>query len=211
MNKSDSIEHLAAALAKAHAELENPSFDSQNPHFKNKYASLATVRDTVTPVLAKQGLSVLQLLGQKEGGITCETVLLHSSGQWISETLFMPSAKQDAQGFGSAITYARRYALMAICGVAGDEDDDAEGAVKARVTPTAGAHEPLTKTQLAKVDKVASNMLDMFQAERDISEPYTCMEDAKLDNEEKIYLWTWLDSKMRSSLKKYHDSLKVKA
>jgi len=211
MIKSETIELLAGALVKAQADLENPSFDSQNPHFKNKYASLATVRDTITPPLAKQGLTVIQLLGQKEGGITCETVLLHSSGQWISETLFMPSAKQDAQGFGSAITYARRYALMAICGVVGDEDDDAEHAVKARITPTAGAHERLSKDQIAKVDRVASNMLDMFNAEREISEPYECMEEAKLDNEERIFLWTFLDSKMRSALKKYHEAQKAKA
>jgi hypothetical protein len=130
MNKSENIEHLAVALAKAHAELKNPGFDTTNPFFKNKYASLAAVRDAVAPVLAKQGLSVVQLLGQKESGITCETALLHSSGQWIAETLYMPSAKQDAQGFGSAITYARRYALMAICGVVGDEDDDGAGSAK---------------------------------------------------------------------------------
>lgn len=210
MNKSDSIEHLAVALAKAQGDMENPSFDTMNPFFKNKYASLATVRDTVTPALAKQGLSLVQLIGHQEGGITCETVLLHASGQFISSTLYMPSAKQDAQGYGSAITYARRYALMAICGVVGDEDDDAQGAVKAKITPTAGAHETLTKDQIAKVDKVASNMIDMFTAERDISEPHKCMEDAKLDNEEKIYLWTWLDSKQRSSLKKYHEAQKVK-
>jgi hypothetical protein len=210
MHKSDEIGTLAGALAKAQGELENPSFDSQNPHFKNKYASLAAVRDAVFPALAKQGLSIVQLIGHREGGITCDTVLMHASGQWISETLYMPSSKQDAQGFGSAITYARRYSLMAICGVVGDEDDDGERAVKAKITPAAGAHEALTKEQIVKVDKVASNMIDMFNAGVDVSEPYRCMEDAKLENEEKIYLWTWLDSKMRSALKKHHDSLKVK-
>ena len=209
MYKSESIEHLAVALAKAQAEMENPSFDTQNPFFKNKYASLAAVRDAVIPCLAKQGLSVVQLLGHKEGGITCETVLIHSSGQWLSETLYMPSAKQDAQGFGSAITYSRRYALMAICGVVGDEDDDGQGAVKAKITPTAGAHEALTKEQIKKVDTVASNVIDMFHAERDVSEPYNLIELALLDNEERIYLWTWLDSKMRSALKAYDAAVKA--
>ena len=215
MNKSDSITDLAVALVKAQGELKNPSFDSQNPHFKNKYASLATVRDTVTPVLAKHGLAVVQLLGRGEGGITCETVLLHTTGQWLSEALYMPSAKQDAQGFGSAITYARRYALMAICGVVGDEDDDGQAAVKQKgqlsgpITPTTGAREALKPDQIDRVEKVASNMLDMFEAGRDVSEPYDVMELALLDNEEKIFLWTFLDSKMRSALKKHHEAQKA--
>ena len=217
MNKSDNIADLAVALVKAQGELKNPSFDSQNPHFKNKYASLATVRDTVTPVLAKHGLAVVQLLGRGEGGITCETVLLHSTGQWLSEALYMPSAKQDAQGFGSAITYARRYALMAICGVVGDEDDDGQAAVKPKggvtpgsVTPTAGARDALKPDQIARVEKVASNVIDMFEAGRDVSEPYNLIELALLDNEERIFLWTFLDSKMRSALKIHNIAVKAK-
>ena len=209
MNKSEAIEHLAVSLVKANAELENPSFDTTNPFYKNKYASLANVRDTVTPVLAKYGLAVIQLLGKGEAGITCETVLLHTSGQWVSESLYMPSAKQDAQGFGSAITYARRYALMAICGVVGDEDDDAQGAVKAKITPTAGAHEALSKEQIAKVDKVASNVIDMFAAQHPIKEIFDFIDLATLDNEERIYLWTWLDSKMRSALKRHNEERKA--
>lgn len=130
MNKSDSIAAIAAALAKAQAELKNPPYDSKNPHFRNSYASLASVRDTITPVLAAHGIAVLQLLGKSEVGVSCETVLTHESGEWISSTIELPAAKQDAQGYGSACTYARRYALMAIVNVVGDEDDDANEATK---------------------------------------------------------------------------------
>lgn len=130
MNKSDSIAAIAAALAKAQAELKNPPYDSKNPHFRNSYASLASVRDTITPVLAAHGIAVLQLLGKSEVGVSCETVLTHASGEWISSTIELPATKQDAQGYGSACTYARRYALMAIVNVVGDEDDDANEASK---------------------------------------------------------------------------------
>lgn len=130
MNKSDSIASIAAALAKAQAQLKNPPYDSKNPHFRNSYASLASVRDTITPVLAAHGIAVLQLLGKSEVGVSCETVLTHESGEWISSTIELPASKQDAQGYGSACTYARRYALMAIVNVVGDEDDDANEASK---------------------------------------------------------------------------------
>jgi len=130
MNKSESIAALSGALAKAQAQLKNPPYDSKNPHFKNSYASLASVRDTITPVLAAHGIAVLQLLGKSDVGVSCETVLTHESGEWISSTIELPATKQDAQGYGSACTYARRYALMAIVNVVGDVDDDATEASK---------------------------------------------------------------------------------
>lgn len=133
MNRSESINELATALAKAQAELRNPAFDSTNPHFKSKFASLAGVRDAITPVLVKHGLSVSQLPTNDHEGRPCvETMLLHSSGQWISSTLAVPVAKADAHGAGSAITYARRYSLMALVNVVGDEDDDGNHAVQGK-------------------------------------------------------------------------------
>lgn len=133
MNRSESINELATALAKAQAELRNPAFDSTNPHFKSKFASLAGVRDAITPVLVKHGLSVSQLPTNDHEGRPCvETMLMHSSGQWVSSTLAVPVAKSDAHGAGSAITYARRYSLMAIVNVVGDEDDDGNQAVHGR-------------------------------------------------------------------------------
>ena len=128
---SDSIKDLAAALALAQGEMENPVFDATNPHFKNRYASLAAVRKAIIPVLAKHGIALVQSLSTTPEGIACVTILMHSSGDWLeSDALVIPASKADAQGFGSAVTYARRYALQAVAGVAGEEDDDAEGAVR---------------------------------------------------------------------------------
>ena len=130
MNRSELINELSTALAMAQSELRNPAFDSFNPHFKSKFASLAGVRDAITPTLAKHGIAVLQLLGFDDGRVTCETVLTHKSGQWISGTFSMPPTKSDPQGTASAATYCRRYSLMGIVNVVGDEDDDGNAASK---------------------------------------------------------------------------------
>jgi len=122
--ETQNISQLATALAKAQGEMKNPPLDSTNPHFKSKYSSLASVRDTVTPILTKHGLAVVQLLGNDSAGnLSCTTTLIHESGESIQTTLSIPG-KHDAHGMGSCATYARRYTLMAICGVVGDEDDD---------------------------------------------------------------------------------------
>jgi hypothetical protein len=120
---------ISAALAKAQAEMSNPGFDSTNPHFKNKFASLAAVRNAVVPVLAKHGIAMSQDLGSTDGTVICTTILMHGSGQrLVFGPLTLPVSKNDAQGFGSAATYARRYSLMAVAGVVGDDDDDANAA-----------------------------------------------------------------------------------
>lgn len=120
MNSSDQTNELAKALAAAQAAMKNATLNKVNSHFRNKYADLAGIRDTVIPVLAKHGLSVVQALGPD--GVT--TRLMHESGQWVESVIPLPQA-QDMQKLGSAITYARRYGLSAICCIAADEDDDA--------------------------------------------------------------------------------------
>lgn len=130
MQKSETIGALAAALAKAQSKMTHASKDKINPHFKNRYADLAAVLDAVREPLTANGLSVVQLVAEAERGAALETVLMHESGEWISALYSLPVSKEDAQGYGSALTYARRYALAAICGIAQD-DDDGEGARKA--------------------------------------------------------------------------------
>jgi hypothetical protein len=150
------INEIAGALAKAQAEMSNPAFDAQNPHFKNRYASLAAVRNSVVPVLAKHGIACLQDIRAVEGGIACETLLMHASGQQMRfGPLILPVSKADAQGFGSAATYARRYQLMAVAGVVGDADDDAEAAV-GRDAKANGA--PITAEQLKRLQAAADEV-----------------------------------------------------
>ena len=116
------------SLNKVQGLLEPVSKDSVNPHFKSKYADLAEVLNTVRPVFASCGLSFVQMPSFLDGVVSVETMLVHESGEWISETASSPITKQDAQGVGSAITYLRRYSLAAFAGIA-QEDDDANASV----------------------------------------------------------------------------------
>jgi len=138
MNKSESINELAAALSKAQAAIRGAVEDSSNPHFKSKYASLQSYLDAAREPLSKNGLAVTQLLSdlncEEMKMVTIETVLMHASGQWISSIFSVPVSKSDAQGFGSAVTYARRYSYAAIVGIA-PMDDDGHQAAEAAPAP----------------------------------------------------------------------------
>lgn len=127
MNQSSSIAALAAALAKAQAEISGAAKDSANPYFKSKYADLESVWSACRKPLTDNGLSVIQTSQPTKHGLMLVTTLAHSSGEWIRG--YMPILAKDAtaQSQGSGITYARRYALAAIAGVY-QTDDDAEAA-----------------------------------------------------------------------------------
>ena len=117
---------LYKALAKARMEFTKVKFDSVNPHFKNKFASLASMHDATVDALSANGLTILQLPTDLDGRFALKTVLAHVSGASIETTLLMPPTKNDAQGIGSAMTYARRYSYAAMLNIVGEPDDDAE-------------------------------------------------------------------------------------
>lgn len=120
-----------SAFSKAQAEISNPTFDSVNPHFKNKYASLAAIRNAILPCMNKHGISVMQDIQRTEKGIQCTTSFIHMSGEkYISQPMEIPVVKYDAQALGSAMTYARRYQLQSLACVVGDADDDGEATVQ---------------------------------------------------------------------------------
>ena len=124
MNKSDDIKELALALSKTQAILKGALKDSNNPFFKSKYADLASVWEACREPLAANGLSVVQMpCNDTPDSVALETILMHTSGQWISSVFSMPVSKHDAQAVGTAITYARRYALAAVVGIAPEDDD----------------------------------------------------------------------------------------
>ncbi len=147
MIKSESIAALSAALAKAQGELENANKNANNPHFKSRYADLAELLNTVRPVLSKHGLAVIQMPSFDSGVASVETLLTHSSGEYVSSTCSAPVTKQDAQGVGSAITYLRRYSLAAFCGIA-QEDDDANSSVGHKTPPPQQA-KPQAKPEIS--------------------------------------------------------------
>jgi len=138
MNRSETIATLAASLCAAQAEMAGASKDKTNPHFKSKYADLGSAWEACRGPLTKNGLSVIQLPSSQDGCVRIETILLHKSGEFISDTLALPVTKQDAQGYGSAMTYARRYSLMAVVGIA-PEDDDANDSISGATPASANA------------------------------------------------------------------------
>ena len=128
MAQSATIAALAAALCETQFEMEGAKKDNVNPHFKSRYADLASVWNAAKAALHKHGLAIVQAPEPYETGIQLRTVLLHKSGEWIDSTIAIPAQQQSAQGFGSAMSYARRYALAAMIGIVADEDDDGNAA-----------------------------------------------------------------------------------
>lgn len=123
---------LRAAMAKAFPQIEGAIKGRSNDHFRSKYADLAAVVDAIKPALADHGLWFAQLTHEQEGGVCVETVVYHEAGGEQSfGRLFVPASKHDAQGYGSALTYARRYSLMTAFGVPAEDDDGNAAAASA--------------------------------------------------------------------------------
>lgn len=136
LSHSEAINELAGALAKAQGAMKNAIKDSANPFFKSKYADLASVAEACMGPLNLNGIAVIQGPGSEDGDmVTVHTLLCHSSGQWIRSALTMRPVKADPQGIGSCITYARRYALAAMCGVAPEDDDGNAASGKTEAAP----------------------------------------------------------------------------
>lgn len=136
------MKSLATALVKAQKEFEPARKDATNPHFRSKYANLSACVDAVKDALNNNGIALLQPTHECADGVIVETVFLHESGEQFSAgKLHFPASKQDAQGYMSALTYARRGSLLSACGIA-PEDDDGNDAVKSAPKAPAKKAEP---------------------------------------------------------------------
>ena len=124
------MKNIATALVKAQKAFGPALKTATNPHFRSRYADLSACVEAVMDGLNDNGIALVQQLHEAEHGVIVETVFIHESGEMLNcGKLFVPAVKQDAQGFGSALTYARRYSLMAACGIA-PEDDDGNAATR---------------------------------------------------------------------------------
>ena len=128
MKQSETIDKLAIALCKAQSAMGGAVKDSSNPFFKSKYADLTSVVKAIKEPFSDNGLSYVQFPHSTDSGIGVTTRLMHTSGQWLESDFVLPIVKADPQAAGSAITYARRYALQSIAGIP-TADDDAEAAM----------------------------------------------------------------------------------
>lgn len=131
------MKNIAIALIKAQKEMQTPKKGSVNPFFKNKYADLNDVLAAIVPALNNNGIVLLQPLVNIDGKNFVKTVLMHESGETFESIAEIFCNKQnDAQAYGSGVSYARRYSLSSICGI-GSEDDDAQKAVQSKPMATA--------------------------------------------------------------------------
>ena len=139
------MQKVSAALVKAQKAFGPALKSSTNPHFKSRYADLSACVEAVIDALNDNGIALIQRNIECESGVCVETVFVHESGESLSSgPLHVPAAKQDPQGYGSALTYARRYSLMAACGIA-PEDDDGNAATSAK-----NAQKPASKPDPAQ-------------------------------------------------------------
>ena len=167
MCKSESIKELATALSKAQGSFDHAKKDVENGFFKSKYADLASVIDAAKKPLADNGLSVAQVVDMSEAGdLVLETILMHTSGEFIGGRYPIRPVKTDPQSVGSAITYARRYAFSSITGIAADDDDGNGASGKgATNTPTTQqkVENPVDATSLIKSATSLQHLASIWQ------------------------------------------------
>ena len=176
---SDQINEIASALSKAQGEFKAAPKDGANPHYKSKFSTLHSHWEACRSILTKNGLTVTQLTNIMEDGKNMlVTMLCHSSGQWFKSSMILKPVKDDPQGMGSCLTYARRYMLSAIVGTTSDDDDDdcevGVGRGKTVPSPAPFVAKPATNT----INANQSNMLQQLEA--------------RLPGSEKIALAGWI-------------------
>jgi hypothetical protein len=169
MEHSDEFGEIAAALAAAQGKMDHAAKDRTNPHFKSKYADLASVLDACRPHLSAGDLAIIQppaiVMGDERAGamVRVEPWLVHTSGQWFSTSLDAAVPNIQAQTIGSAITYLRRYGLAAMAGIA-PEDDDGNAGTRTTETPPGQRHVPRQPPQrpMPTLDEAKSKVLARF-------------------------------------------------
>jgi hypothetical protein len=194
-------ENIAKALVNAQKEFGPALKSATNPHFKSKYADLSACVEAVIDSLNANGVMLLQKNHPSEHGVSVETIFLHESGEEYSAGILnVPATKLDAQGYGSALTYARRYSLMAACGIA-PEDDDGNAASKGS-----------NVTQITQQTKTKLPTLSDEEAEKVHAKWYRFREtlldeDGDIDQQKVADEWGKLTSNVRTAIKKIDDRI----
>lgn len=201
------MKEIAKSLVKAQKAFGPALKSATNPHFRSKYADLSACVEAVIDALNGAGIALVQHSHECEDGVIVETVFVHESGETYSAgKLHVPASKKDPQGYGSALTYARRYSLMAACGIA-PEDDDGNAASKPKSIPDAiikADVKPLNSVGTLKPDReeairrVYSGIVDCFEAQmpEKALEAYMAVTDA----DEKVFLQSIMEKDVKRSI-----------
>lgn len=203
------MDKIAPAFVKAQQSFAPALKTNTNPHFRSKYVALDGCIEAVIDALNANGIALLQPTHPCDSGVMVETLFVHESGETMSGgRLHVPAAKQDAQGYGSALTYARRYSLMSACGIA-PEDDDGNAASKpaasAKRGPVHGVRDGIGddlpqdwKDYLR--DDLAPRVAEMVRA-GNVKAAHDAIRADNLDDSQHTYLHSQLDAKTRAALK----------
>jgi hypothetical protein len=196
----------SAAFVRAQAGFGAALKTSTNPHFRSRYADLSACVEAVIDSLHKNGFALMQKTHECESGVAVETILMHESGEQISGGILrVPASKQDPQGYGSALTYARRYSLMAVCGIA-PEDDDGNAASKPKkpmqIPANTAGQDYLEKCNEQERALILDFAMEIEGADdQGAFETYTRAK-AELDTDQQAALWSKVNSQKRSAIKK---------
>jgi len=210
---SDNINELAGALAKAQGQITGALKDSSNPYFKSKYADLAACWDACRKALTENGLAVIQTTVERDGQLYVATTLAHSSGQWVRGWMPVKTKDDGPQAMGSGVTYARRYALAAIVGLA-QVDDDAEAAQGrtngvSKIDPRDDG-ERLTAKQEQYAQEFADGFRRLLNADVDEAEKarqiVSLRDEANEDKPVFVAAWAILTAAERKAIKTYIDN-----
>ena len=183
------MKQIATALVKAQKAFGPALKTATNPHFKSRYADLAACVEAVIGGLNDNGIALIQRNSLDDSGVTVETVFVHESGEMLEcGKLHVPAAKHDPQGYGSALTYARRYSLMAACGIAPEDDDGNAGSRKPIPTPDITDHLLAiegsgSSEELAKIYKDA---LEACQGNQALQIKIIAAKKARIDKAKKV-------------------------
>ena len=206
------MKNIAGALVQAQKAFGPALKTNTNPHFRSKYADLSACVEAVIDGLNSNGIALVQTSHECSDGVIVETIFVHESGEQLSAgKLHVPASKQDAQGYGSALTYARRYSLMAACGIAPEDDDGNAASKKKNVIPARPKTEDLglENQRIQVIKAVANAVTDHFNNDDVVGAYEECM--GITDGEEKIALWNLLPSNIKTAITKHKDSLKEPA
>lgn len=196
------MKEISAALVRAQKAFGPALKSSTNPHFRSKYADLSACVEAVIDALNSNGIALVQKCHPSDNGVLVETLFVHESGERFDcGMLHVPASKNDPQGYGSALTYARRYSLMAACGIAPEDDDgNAASKSKAPIIPARPAIEldPETEAFLQELSMECMGLVKEGKA----SEADERIRAQKLDGDQEIALANMMDSKSRTAITK---------
>lgn|SRR5574343_359872 len=199
------MKNIASAFVKAQKAFAPALKTNTNPHFKSRYVGLDGCIEAVIDALNSNGIALLQPTHEDATGVTVETLFLHESGEILSGgKLHVPASKQDPQGYGSALTYARRYSLMAACGIA-PEDDDGNAASKpkpsVKMAALDGIGDSLTEETRFVLREWAKDAIAICREDS----PQACiafLKEKGMDDDERLYIDSQLPSDVRSAMRK---------